>query len=414
MGTALSDVAIEQDYLASIIQGGEQWLPRFQLGPEAFSDVRHAVINAACLVAFEANGLTEYLSVYETLFKSNKLGGAGGEEYLLDISARSGVSAPSAHRRLTELAMARATDKVLREAIDKNNHLDTLGAIEHTRSAFDTFNHSSVRHENLDAGISRRCAQLLSGDKGTIVPVGIDAIDGFIGGLSPKSLAIIAADTGVGKSSIAFMMLCRQEERGVRAGYISCEDPDDLVADRFISRRARISATRLRLGGLDAEERATVQRVADTCGVSKIELAYEIGSTDTEVIQSMHTLVRDGGCQCLFVDYLQTINPARASSVRREDIRLIASSIKRTAARLNVPVVLISQIARPADGQIKPTKHSIKESGDVENMAELILGLWCDPSDNSVVLGEVLKSKYGGAGRGFAMRRVNGYLEEIL
>ena len=249
------------------------------------------------------------------------------------------------------------------------------------------------------------------------VPTGIDAIDRVIGFVSPGDLIIIGADTGVGKTSVLMSMAEYQAVNGHTVGFISCEDGRTVLGSRLIGLRSGVSSRRLRSGKLEKPDFAAIEQAIEKSKDMGLHFAFEIGSNEMQVQQAMTRLVRNRGCTALMVDYIQTINPTNGYGSRREDVRMIASKLKGTAARLDVPLFLTSQLSRPpadkrAAGRV-PTKHDLKEAGDLENMAELVLLLWREhdpakPSHELAVNGVVAKSKWGGDGQQWRMFRDGG------
>ena len=114
------------------------------------------------------------------------------------------------------------------------------------------------------------------------------------------------------------------------------------------------------------------------------------------------------GARLIAVDYLQEIHASKHQQDRRNEVRFVSSRLKAHARRLGVALLLVSQIARPKEGETnkRPSKHALKESGDVANMAEVILTLWREREDDfAPIRVTVVKSKWGGVGKEWEMLR---------
>ncbi|MEN6382881.1 MAG: DnaB-like helicase C-terminal domain-containing protein, partial [Rectinema sp.] len=83
------------------------------------------------------------------------------------------------------------------------------------------------------------------------------------------------------------------------------------------------------------------------------------------------------GIRILFVDYLTLITHENADLPRWEQISAISRSLKALARELNIPVVALSQLKREAEGK-QPTLADLRESGSIEQDADLILFLHRD------------------------------------
>jgi replicative DNA helicase len=139
-----------------------------------------------------------------------------------------------------------------------------------------------------------------------------------------------------------------------------------------------------------------------------VHLEIQIGKNETEICAAMRRLVHRHGARVVFVDYIQTILSSHPNAPRRDQVRDMAARLKGQAAALEVPLVLVSQLSRPEIGlQVRePTIHSLKETGDLENSAEIILLLWRpDAKDHSAISVKIGKSKWGARKRLFQFVR---------
>jgi replicative DNA helicase len=81
--------------------------------------------------------------------------------------------------------------------------------------------------------------------------------------------------------------------------------------------------------------------------------------------------------EILFVDYLTLVTHENADLPRWEQIASISRSLKALARELRIPVVALSQLTRAAEGK-QPTLADLRESGSIEQDADLILFLHRD------------------------------------
>lgn len=407
----LCDTDAEREYLASLIPDGERYLPRFGVPAAAFFDQRHATLAATIEELYTGRRRLCAVEVMARLEETGRVIIAGGVEYVWSIFGPVDSTPVETSRRLLSLASARELRNGLLKAVLEIENFATQAGIEIAREALENVGLVDKKIEPIYESAYHAFTQICDKES-RLIPIGIRAIDAQLGGLAAGNLVIIGADTGVGKSSVALHLAHTLDTIGIATGYISCEDARGVVGSRAVAMRGNVSALRMRTGQLDPREIHEATSGVEAWRTSKAHVAYEIGSTDRDVAGSMSRLVHEHGAQILYVDYVQTINPAKSSGSRREDVRAIASKLKGEAARLGVPIVLLSQIARPKEGDNVPGKHSLKESGDLENMAELILMLWKDASGQRVN-GKVAKAKWGGDGMLFSLERgSNGMLRE--
>lgn len=205
------------------------------------------------------------------------------------------------------------------------------------------------------------------------VNVNVPVVGRAITKLEPGSMTVVGGQTGAYKSSFSLYMAQRFETMGLTPGIVSLEDPPFTWGERVDYQFGdRLAASRIRYACLDWH---------------RLEA----------VTEAMRTLVFSHGCNALFIDYVQLISRGdMRGATRAQVISSIAKDLKTACKRMDVPLVLISQISRPEHGARwrEPTIFDLKETGDLENSAENIILLWKDgDEDDSRVFGKVGKVK---------------------
>lgn len=245
------------------------------------------------------------------------------------------------------------------------------------------------------------------GEKPSLAPLGIRPLDDFVGGLEFGMGGVLGACTGVGKSSI---MLHSALNSPIRVGLLSLEDPESVIGLRCIAEYANVSSTSVRLNKLSQAERARVLGLAKSIeAVDHVRLVEAVAPTVEEVEDGINALA-DDGCKMIWVDYLQKIRGASAD--RRNEVAAVFTRLQRAAYNRGVAIMQISQ-AKRIDGH-RPTLHDLKESGDIENEARLVVLAYRMPDSRHVLRCHVAKSNHGGEDLKWAYRRnSNGALELI-
>ena len=85
-------------------------------------------------------------------------------------------------------------------------------------------------------------------------------------------------------------------------------------------------------------------------------------------------LARKGNTGAVIVDYIQRI-PTQSQSQRYLDIKIISSRLLEQAVQLDIPIILGAQLNRSQDNT-KPRLENLRESGDIEQDANLVLSLY--------------------------------------
>jgi len=245
-----------------------------------------------------------------------------------------------------------------------------------------------------------------------LVPTGVHTIDSAIGGISPGDAVVIGGTTGVGKSTVTVAMAFAQAELGRHVGLVVLEDAADVYGARALASIAGVNSIRMRRGDIGPDDAARVERGIEALKGVPISLVYAAGFGLKQVIESAKALC-ESGCKVLYLDYLQAISGV--SDNRRQEITTAMRSIHAVGAAYGVPTIFVSQLRRivDEDGNPKrPSRYHLKESGDIENAARLIILLARDKNSN--IVGWVEKSTSGAEGTKFTMARdESGALREV-
>jgi replicative DNA helicase len=105
-------------------------------------------------------------------------------------------------------------------------------------------------------------------------------------------------------------------------------------------------------------------------------------------------------CRLIVVDYLQIVR-ADGPTIR-ERVGKVANALRQLAKAEGVPVLLLSQLRRPQNVNDAPTMIELKESGDIEAHAHVVLLLHVPIGPDGQPTGEdsiiVAKNRNGAKG----------------
>lgn len=241
------------------------------------------------------------------------------------------------------------------------------------------------------------------------IGLGLARLSSAVGYMPAGGVMVVAGGTGVGKSSCVLELLIAAARAGTSAGMISLEDSEEIAGGRLLSMESGVSARLLQRGIADSsgwhhvnQAYASAQRISDSFLFSNC-----IGGTEIDVCAAMSRMARRGA-KLIAVDYIGEIQSSAGQQDRRNEIRWMMTRLKQHALRLGVALIVVSQLSRPPKQMKfwKPSKHDLKECGDLENKAEVVLLLWREEeSDFAPVHVEVAKCKWGGTGQRWTMQR---------
>lgn len=213
------------------------------------------------------------------------------------------------------------------------------------------------------------------------IMIGLPEFDAQLGGLFPGELTIIAARPGQGKTSIALQMAAHCASRGRRVYFATLEMAAAELALKRLCAEAGVSSQAIRAGRINATERALLCEAAGRVAVKNMILHDWAEIRPFDIART----ARRCGAEIIFVDYLQIVSPPDASKRRYEQVGDISRQLKTIARQMNVPVVACAQIGRQAEQgkEDRPKLAHLRESGNIENDADVALLLW-RPDDGIV------------------------------
>jgi replicative DNA helicase len=243
-----------------------------------------------------------------------------------------------------------------------------------------------------------------------LIPFGISAVDAVIGGLGPRSCAIFAGVTGVGKSSTALHAMINSP---CPVGMVSVEDGPDLIGTRLLSALTGIDSLRIRRKDVTKNELKRLQDVSKSNIGEKMFFSYPIAGTLDDVQKSVEALTK-AGCKMIWLDYLQKVRGHNGD--RRNEVSETFTTFQRACAQGKAAGIAVSQFRRLSETEKIPQIHHLKESGDLEIEARVIILAHrvTDESGKSRLRFRIAKSNYGGEGTSWDMARNEaGILQEV-
>ncbi len=224
--------------------------------------------------------------------------------------------------------------------------------------------------------------QKLSGadkDKYKGYTTGFIDLDKAITGLNKSDLVIIGARPAMGKTSLALNLARNTAMMGKKKVlFFSLEMTKEQLAQRVLSTEARIESTKMRTGNISGEEWAKLATA--TALLSNCELYFD--DTSNMTVSEMKSRIRRlRDVDAVFVDYLQLMKSGGRVESRVQEVSEITRNLKLMAKDLNIPVVVLAQLARSTEGRgksHKPQLSDLRESGSIEQDADIVIMLYRD------------------------------------
>jgi replicative DNA helicase len=403
------DLALEKDLIATCLVRTES-IQTVGVSEEDFALEANRLVWRHMLVLSEIGEPVDLVRIRSRLIDTDSLAAVGGEAFLATLRS----VAPSKKlpidrlHKMTRLRKLRAQAEAVAIAAAGNDADLAAAALDATQSMNADWPADRAPKSTRELANEWFASLGRNPDEGTVSP-GLDALKRIVGRLDEGSMTLIGADVNAGKSSVALEMLFGAIKDGDSVGYLSFEDPEKIVTQRIISMLGEISpgAVRKYKQGDPGEKKIHKAMEVMTALGDKFMVSNCIGMNEREALEQMTQMARRGA-RLIVLDYIGVVGCSQKQQDRRNEIRWIATRFKARAAFLKVAIVVVSQFQRPKEGDSsrKPTKHSFRESGDLEAMAEYAIVMWRKVEDDfAPVYCELAKSKTGGVGLGWLMQR---------
>lgn len=227
---------------------------------------------------------------------------------------------------------------------------------------------------------------------------GFSKLDDITGGLEGGDVIIIGARPGVGKSAFVSQVILEMAKAGKQVGFYNLEMSDKQVYERLLSNQSGIGLNRIRRGfkflGDEKERFEKANEVLRGLGI--------LISSGTKSVSEIRNECRHQELDCIIIDYLQLIKADVRYQSRTSEVGAISKAIKSLAMELNVPIIALSQLNRTSEMREtkEPTMGELREAGDIEQDASIIILLWnLDNEDKSRKGLKVDKNRQGELGR---------------
>jgi replicative DNA helicase len=199
-------------------------------------------------------------------------------------------------------------------------------------------------------------------------------------GFHRGDLIIIAGRPGHGKSSIAINIIANGIlHHGWRVGLFTIEMSAVEIMKRAMYGEAEVDSFRAGSGYLTKADWSRLIEASNRLAETRLAVDESGGLNISELRSRAQSLAIDGGLDLLVIDYLQLMSGSgKRYDNRANEISEISRGLKILAKDLNIPVIACSQLNRAIenDKNRKPILADLRESGAIEQDADMVMFIW--------------------------------------
>ncbi len=358
--------------------------------PEAFYLPAHARIYRAMIALFSRHEPIDVMTLSEEMRKSGDLESAGGIAYLTELVD----SVPSA-ANIEHYAKNILDKYILRQLIGASSDIarecyraetDAGSILDEAEQKIFRVSESRVSQGFLHIKeiLKERFEEIQrvheTRESVTGLSTGFIDLDKFTAGFHPGDMVIIAGRPSMGKTSFALNIAQHvglDEKKPV--AIFSLEMSKELLVQRLLCSEAQVDAQKVRRGFTSAKDIERLTNAAGLLSEAPIFIDDTPAITTLDIRARARRLKVERNISMIVVDYLQLARTSDRVENRQQEISSISRSMKALAKELKVPVVALSQLSRAVEargGDKRPMLSDLRESGAIEQDADLVLFLY--------------------------------------
>lgn len=216
---------------------------------------------------------------------------------------------------------------------------------------------------------------------------GFNGLNNITDGLPKGKCIILGARPSIGKTAFSINLMRNLVNKGIPCTLFSLEMSNQAVMERLVSVESGIPIYSIRHGMAlsSTNQMTTLNNALNRITEYKLSL-YDtnVVNDDLDSIVSKIRLEAKKGCKVFFVDHIGLVRHKDKSIKRYEQLGAISRKFLQLSQELDVTIVSLCQLRRDSEGH-KPNLNDLRESGDLEQNADICMFLHRDRSDGTEV-----------------------------
>ena len=318
--------------------------------------------------------------ILERLQASGRLVAVGGSAYIAEVLHAVPYAANAVHyaKIIAKNALWRrliaAGCKLVQSGYEANGEPEvTLDAAESLLSEIRLQRSDSdpVTASEAALAASKHIDEVQKRGHGAGIGTGLLSYDTDQGGLFPGELVILAARPACGKTSLAMQIAQHNAMRGRLVYFASLEMSSVELSIRMACGDSGVSNRIIRTGNASPENlMAMAKAFAAQSGI-----ALDIHDRSSLTVAAIRREIRKRikrGIQLAVIDYLQLITPEDRKLPREQQVARMVRQLKETAREYKIPILVLCQLNRQAEANEQPALYHLRESGSIEQDADVV------------------------------------------
>jgi replicative DNA helicase len=383
---------------------------------EAFRAPGHLTIAEAILDRHANRQGCDLISVTQHLIDKQLIDAAGGPASVAEVSLFASTThlfkehMDEVQRKAVLMRLVKVCDTIRANTLrydDRGNPQELIGMAESEflgirdvyRKQGDNLAHiSKCVEESLDQ-IETMYKNRGNAVQPGCVPSGFKDMDRMLTGFKPDQLIILGARPAIGKSSLALNILTHAVKEGFNGLFFSMEMSRTQQTNRMICSESGVTLQRIKDGLMSKQD---LQRIG-AAGAQIAQGNLWLETTPAITLHQLRSIARrmkyQGKLDFIVIDYLQLMRcpSRRADGNRALEIGDITGGLKQLAMELHIPIMALAQLNRDADKRALPKASDLRESGTIEQDADVIILMHREKEEQSEECKVLIEKQRDGA-----------------
>ena len=374
----LGAMLMERDAIARVVD---------VIDPEDFYSPQHTMLYRAMIDLFNDSEPVDVVTLQARLQDRGQLEEIGGTPYLAALQDAAPTAAAISHyaKIVREKSTLRALNKAadtIRGLVQSAGDEDVENIVDHCEQEIFSVGERTIApaftpiRDLLGETYDRIDEMQQSHRPGTGLLTGYDDLDGYLSGLQPSDLIVIASRPSMGKTALALNIACyvaKTEDKTV--ALFSLEMAKEQLALRLLCSEAGVNQQSVRQGYIERGDMDRIAIAASDLYKAPVYLDDTPTMTVLQIRGKARRLRAERGLDLIVVDYLQLVSGYGRFENRNQEISQVARSLKALARELRVPVLALSQLSRAVEARGHPRRpllSDLRESGSIEQEADVV------------------------------------------
>ena len=230
------------------------------------------------------------------------------------------------------------------------------------------------------------------------VQTGLAHLDATLGGGIPSgSYVVLAARPSIGKSALAMEIAKRVAEQVGPSLFISLEMTGDQISQRMLTQDTSVNQASIMTASYTDEQLLEMMRAVSKAKGIPLSIWQASGATIARIEAKIRSEITRRKTKLVVIDYLGLIK-GDARQPTYERVSGISGEIARISKQLNIAILVLCQLSRASEGE-QPKLHHLRDSGAIEQDADIVMLLHRDARDSNEASLFLEKVRQGSVGK---------------